>query len=240
MSFVSFRGSMQGTRKAEGAPMDPRHNTITSPAGPFMPEAAVTEGAAYQLVEVSPNPGRGAYNRCGEIKLLAEHRLGSELAMAVDHSGGRPQKNPDTMSGFPAPVTLSDIGITWKQSSRYQQLASIPERDLRAHIASMIGMGYYSRQRHELLLIAAKGSPGTPLAKDRPDSVIDAPRTEHSRKPDMWPLFKAMYPNSTYLEMFSRQATEGVYSWGFQADQKTVRSTSEIATRKPRRTAGSG
>ncbi len=45
------------------------------------------------------------------------------------------------------------------------------------------GMGYYARQSHEHLLIAPHGNPGTPEPSDRPDSVIEALRRQHSVKP---------------------------------------------------------
>ena len=47
----------------------------------------------------------------------------------------------------------------------------------------LMGLGCWARQRHELLLIAARGRPVPPDENDRPDSVILAPRREHSEKP---------------------------------------------------------
>lgn len=76
----------------------------------------------------------------------------------------------------------------------------------------IIGMGYYFRQQHELLLIATKGSPGTPLPEDRVSSVINSRREEHSKKPDIvYEIIEKMYPNSKKLEMFARQTRTG---WG--------------------------
>src|SRR5574338_294068 len=36
----------------------------------------------------------------------------------------------------------------------------------------LLGMGYYVRGRHELLLIATRGEPGVPAPEDRPDSLF--------------------------------------------------------------------
>ena len=78
-----------------------------------------------------------------------------------------------------------------------------------------IGMGYYARGRHEFLLIATKGSPGVPEPADRPDSVIEDPRTEHSKKPEIvYDLIEKMYPNRKYLELFARNKREKWQSWG--------------------------
>lgn len=81
-------------------------------------------------------------------------------------------------------------------------------------VKDKIGMGYYARSRHEYLLIATKGKPGTPEPSNRPDSVINAPRTEHSKKPDLYEMIERMYPNRKYLELFARNKRKGWTSWG--------------------------
>ena len=79
-----------------------------------------------------------------------------------------------------------------------------------------IGMGYWFRARHELLLLATQGHPPTPLEPDRPDSVIVAPREAHSQKPDaQYDLISAMFPAVPKLELFSRgTARPGWDTWG--------------------------
>ena len=82
-------------------------------------------------------------------------------------------------------------------------------------VKDKIGMGYYARQRHELLLIATRGKPGTPAVEDRPDSVIDAPRGRHSQKPlQARETIERMYPNHKRVELFARQMSAGWDSWG--------------------------
>jgi N6-adenosine-specific RNA methylase IME4 len=81
-----------------------------------------------------------------------------------------------------------------------------------------IGMGYYFRQAHELLLVATKGSPPTPPASARPSSVLRACRGEHSSKPDeMRELIERMYPELPKVEMFCRSPRNGWGVWGNQA-----------------------
>lgn len=80
-----------------------------------------------------------------------------------------------------------------------------------------IGMGYYFRQQHELLLVAAKGSLPVPDPSDRVSSVISAPRGEHSKKPDVvYELIESMYHGHQMLELFCREPREGWASWGNQ------------------------
>lgn len=73
-------------------------------------------------------------NMIAEIKLRAERRAGQLLDEMPKALGGQPYQGklstPDIMSGVdnlpPAP-TLTDLGITYKQSSRWQSIAFIPE-----------------------------------------------------------------------------------------------------------------
>lgn len=85
-------------------------------------------------------------------------------------------------------------------------------------VKDKIGLGYYFRQRHELLLVATKGTPGTPAPADRTDSVITAPRLEHSAKPEqVYGLIEAMYPRARKAELFARNQRPGWVAWGNQA-----------------------
>jgi N6-adenosine-specific RNA methylase IME4 len=78
-------------------------------------------------------------------------------------------------------------------------------------VKPQIGMGYYARSQHELLLIGTLGSLPAPLPENRPSSVIDGRRTEHSAKPDMRPVLDAMYPDLWKREMFSRFPADGLW-----------------------------
>lgn len=83
-----------------------------------------------------------------------------------------------------------------------------------------IGPGYYFRQRHELLLVATRGSVPVPPPNARPDSVFTEKRTAHSKKPDVsYRLIESMYPDLPKLELFSRTAREGWTAWGNQAQE---------------------
>ncbi len=82
-------------------------------------------------------------------------------------------------------------------------------------VKDWISMGYYFRQRHELLLVATRGEPPTPMPSDRPDSVQESPKREHSRKPDCYyDLIEAMYPGASKVELFCRHPREEWSCWG--------------------------
>jgi N6-adenosine-specific RNA methylase IME4 len=82
-------------------------------------------------------------------------------------------------------------------------------------VKDRIGPGHYVRQQHELLLICAKGEPGTPQESCRPASVVEAPRGQHSEKPVVfYEIIERMYPDAKKLELFCRKPREGWAAWG--------------------------
>jgi N6-adenosine-specific RNA methylase IME4 len=83
-------------------------------------------------------------------------------------------------------------------------------------VKDKIGLGFFIRGQHELLLIATRGDMPCPLPANRPPSVITAPRREHSRKPDeAYELIERMYPDLPKIELFARQkARDGWSCWG--------------------------
>jgi N6-adenosine-specific RNA methylase IME4/ParB-like chromosome segregation protein Spo0J len=87
-------------------------------------------------------------------------------------------------------------------------------------VKDKIGMGYYARQQHELLLIATRGSIPPPPPEARPSSVLTAPRLEHSAKPEeAYALIERMYPDLPKLELFCRSPRDGWAVWGNEAER---------------------
>jgi len=85
-------------------------------------------------------------------------------------------------------------------------------------VKNKIGMGYYFRQQHELLLVATRGDIPAPSPDTRVSSVIEAPRTEHSKKPgEVYEIISAMYAGLPKIELFCRDPQEGWDAWGNQA-----------------------
>lgn len=80
--------------------------------------------------------------------------------------------------------------------------------------------GHYNDVRHELLLIATRGS-CVPAVETLDPSVIAEKRTKHSRKPDsFYELIERLYPlgEATHVELFARRSRDGWRSWGNQVD----------------------
>ncbi len=92
-----------------------------------------------------------------------------------------------------------------------------------------IGLGQYVRQRHELLLVCRRGDHPAPNATLLPDSVIEAPRLEHSEKPEVFhQIIERMYPPATKIELFRRgDPREGWSAWGAETIQQQVQTAAE-------------
>lgn len=78
--------------------------------------------------------GMEMVNAAAEIKLRAERRAGQILLEMDKHEGGRPSENPSSASRGFAPK-LADLGVTHDQSSRWQQMAAMPQSKFEQHLA---------------------------------------------------------------------------------------------------------
>jgi len=74
-------------------------------------------------------------NRAAEIKLRAERRAGELLRQMEKSKGGRPAEKAQETSDTTSPVSLEDIGITKKQSSRWQKESEVPEEKFESFVA---------------------------------------------------------------------------------------------------------
>ena len=81
-----------------------------------------------------------------------------------------------------------------------------------------IGMGYWFRGQHELLLIGTKGQFSPPPPEARCSSVYREARGSHSAKPKFYyDMIEAMFPGRKYLEMFCRSKHSDNWEvWGNQ------------------------
>jgi N6-adenosine-specific RNA methylase IME4 len=137
-----------------------------------------------------------------------------------------PTLSLDELCALPvARVALDDCALfLWGTSPKLAEAMRVIEswgfvyRTCAVWVKDKIGMGYFFRQRHELLLVATRGSPPVPAPDVRPDSVIEAPRGAHSEKPAVvHELIERMYPGVPRLELFARGKRDGWEGWGNEA-----------------------
>jgi len=88
-----------------------------------------------------------------------------------------------------------------------------------AWVKDKIGLGWFARGQHELLLLCMKGTMPHPEDHTRFSTVITAPRGEHSVKPEIvYEMIETMYPNRVYLELFARKKRSGWTPWGLEVE----------------------
>jgi len=86
-------------------------------------------------------------------------------------------------------------------------------------VKDKIGMGYYARNQHEILMVCRRGELPPPDVSARYSSVVHADRTEHSAKPvEFYEIIESAYPELPKIELFSRSPREGWAAWGNQAE----------------------
>lgn len=83
-----------------------------------------------------------------------------------------------------------------------------------------IGTGFWVREAHELLLIGVRGNIPAPSMGDQFRSAIEAPRGEHSEKPDFqYEIAEKYFPNLPKVELNARRPREGWIQWGNEAPE---------------------
>ncbi len=79
----------------------------------------------------------------------------------------------------------------------------------------IIGMGYWFRGQHELLLIGVKGKVPPPPQEMRVSSILKERRGKHSKKPQtIYEWIEKWYPNQKWIELFSRNQRKDWTMWG--------------------------
>lgn len=80
-----------------------------------------------------------------------------------------------------------------------------------------IGMGYWTRKEAETVALLVRGRPARRSKGVR--QIIEAPRREHSRKPDeIYERIEALV-SGPYLEMFARQRRADWDAWGDETEK---------------------
>jgi N6-adenosine-specific RNA methylase IME4 len=96
------------------------------------------------------------------------------------------------------------------------------------------GIGYWVRNRVEILLIGTRGNVPTPAPGEQPPQVIEAPRGRHSEKPAAFAeVIEKLYPSTAKLEMFARQARPDWDVWGNEVNQQTDQKPNQQTDQKP-------
>ena len=82
-----------------------------------------------------------------------------------------------------------------------------------------IGLGFWFRNQHEILIVAVKGNVPAPAHGTQWPSIVHAPRGKHSEKPAVfYELIEHYFPTLPKIELFARgKARPGWDTWGNEA-----------------------
>lgn len=117
-----------------------------------------------------------------------------------------------------AVLFLWAVGAQLPEAFQVMEAWGFEYKSQRIWVKPHIGVGHWVRNRHENLLIGTRGGMSPPAPSVRPDSVIEAPRNEHSAKPPLvHDEIEKMFPAARRIELFARECKKGWDVWGLQA-----------------------
>jgi len=134
-----------------------------------------------------------------------------------------PTMSIDEICEMEVPADDNALLLLWATAPKLQEALRVIEAwgfQYKTHAIwdkDKIGMGYWFRGQHELLLVATRGTFSPPESNKRVSSVLKFPRGQHSRKPvEIYDYIDDWFPYYSKLEMFARIEREGWISWGNQ------------------------
>lgn len=140
-----------------------------------------------------------------------------------------PTMKLDDIKALQLPSDDNAILFLWATSPKLLEALEVMSAwgfDFRSSLVwdkEIIGMGYWFRGQHELLLVGVKGKMPPPAQSLRISSVWKERRTKHSKKPlGIRDMIAKWYPLNTKLEMFAREKTKDFDVWGNEVESDTI------------------
>ncbi len=123
------------------------------------------------------------------------------------------------------PAAENSVLYCWATAPKLREALSVVQawgfeyKTCMAWDKELLGMGYWFRGQHELLLVGTRGHFSPPPQALRVSSVLRHRREGHSKKPDIvaeW--IEAWFPDSSKLELFARTPRPGWDVWGNEVE----------------------
>ena len=155
-----------------------------------------------------------------EIRVRAERRAGQMLAEMEKAKGGRPKTGSP---GVPVKVTLSEVGVSKKQSSRWQKLAAVPDDQFEKAVSAAKEV---AGEVTQAAILRASTPPKEPKPKEISDSMASTLTEVSALRAEVENLREWGQSNAdTAKELLSENATlEKVVN----ADDKLAAASAEI------------
>jgi N6-adenosine-specific RNA methylase IME4 len=135
----------------------------------------------------------------------------------------------DDIKAYPVPAAEDSVLFLWAAAPKLREALEVMEAwgfEYKTHFVwdkEKIGMGYWCRGQHELLLVGTRGNFAPPEPSRRFSSMIRAPRGRHSAKPTaVYELIEAMWPDfgeRERAELFARTKRRGWTVFGNEVNE---------------------
>jgi N6-adenosine-specific RNA methylase IME4 len=136
-----------------------------------------------------------------------------------------PTMTLDDIRSLPVPAADDAVLFLWATSPMLPEAIEVMTGwgfTYKSHfiwVKDRIGTGYWSRNRHELLLVGTRGEIPAPAPGEQFVSVINAAAGEHSAKPAAFAeMIEEMFPSLPAIELFARGPRLGWDVWGNESN----------------------
>jgi len=154
------------------------------------------------------------------------------------NSAAKPGRNPmrhydcmtvDEVRALPVDDFIADQALLfmWTTAPLLRKTVSLPEAWGCRYVTNLVwvkdrvGLGFWSRNRHEHVLVYKRGAFPRPYSDRAPfdDSVFADPRGRHSQKPEsLQDRIDELWPQHSKLELFARRQRSGWITVGNQIE----------------------
>jgi len=136
-----------------------------------------------------------------------------------------PTMSDEEICGLSVPADKNAVCYMWATAPKLREGLMVMDAwgfNYRTHAIwdkVKLGMGYWFRGQHELLMVGTRGKVRTPAPALRISSLIRCPRGRHSSKPDyVRDMIAKWFPDVARLEMFTRIKRPGWDAFGNQVE----------------------
>jgi len=155
--------------------------------------------------------------------ILADPPWQYEFSMAINRAieNQYPTMTLDEIKQLQIPSAENAVLFLWATAPKLEEALEVMRawgfkyRTCAVWDKEVIGMGFWFRIQHELLLVGVKGNYPVPPPDSRFSSIIRERRGKHSEKPKLiYEMIEKMCPKGKYLELFARETRQGWKAWG--------------------------
>lgn len=147
-----------------------------------------------------------------------------------------PTMELDAIKALPVSDIATDDAVLYlwatapklKEALEVMEVWSFTYKTNAVWVKNNIGMGYWWRNQHEMLLVGTRGNFPPPEPALRVSSVFESPKTEHSEKPlSVDEAIEKMFPNIMKIELFARQPRKEWAAWGNEITDTDIQARGE-------------